>query len=114
MGMQLAHEMLGRVLVVKPLETRIDGTVATEFRSAMKAFIEDGQEAIVLDLSEVDFLDSTGLGTLVATLKMLRGKGQLVISGASGKVVSLFKITRMDQVFRTFATTNEAVTALLI
>jgi anti-sigma B factor antagonist len=110
--MQLVHEVIGKVVVVKPLETRIDGTVATEFRNEMVAFIEEGAEALVLDLSEVDLMDSTGLGALVASLKMLRGKGELVISGASGKVTSLFKLTKIDRVFRVFTNRDDAVAAL--
>ena len=111
--MQLVHEKIGKVVVVKPLETRIDGTVAAEFRNEMGAIIEEGAEALVLDLSAVDLMDSTGLGALVASLKMLRGKGEMVISGASGKVTSLFKITRMDQVFRIFANRDDAVAAFI-
>jgi anti-sigma B factor antagonist len=111
--MQLAHEKISQVLVVKPLETRIVGVVSTEFKQAMAAFIDEGQEAIVLDLSEVDLMDSTGLGAIFASLKMLRGKGDLVVAGASGKVMSLFKITEMDQIFRIFANRDDAVGALL-
>jgi anti-sigma B factor antagonist len=79
----------------------------------MGGFINEGQELIVLDLSEVDFVDSSGLGAIVASLKMLGGKGDLVISGASDKVMSLFKLTRMDRVFQIFATRDEAVARLL-
>jgi len=111
--MQLAQEKIAQVLVVKPLEARIVGVVATEFKQAMETFIDEGQEAIVLDLSEVDLMDSTGLGALVASLKMLRGKGEMVISGASGKVTSLFKITKMDQIFRIFANRDDAVAAFI-
>ena len=111
--MQLAQEKIAQVLVVKPLETRIVGVVSTEFKHAMETFINEGQEAIVLDLSEVDLMDSMGLGAIFASLKMLRGKGDLVVSGVSGKVMSLFKITEMDQIFRIFANRDDAVAALL-
>jgi len=111
--MQLVHEMIDKVLVVKPLEKRMDAFVASDFRGRMGAFIGEGQELIVLDLSDVDFVDSSGLGAIVASLKMLGGKGDLAIAGASDKVMSLFKLTRMDRVFQIFATRDEAVAKLL-
>jgi anti-sigma B factor antagonist len=111
--MQLVHEQIGKLLVVKPLEKRMDAFVAPDFRGQMGAFISEGQQLIVLDLSEVDFVDSSGLGAIVASLKMLGGKGDLVIAGASDKVMSLFKLTRMDRVFQIFAGKEEAVARLL-
>jgi anti-sigma B factor antagonist len=111
--MQLVHEQIDKVLVVKPLEKRMDAFVAPDFRGHMGAFINEGQQLIVLDLSEVDFVDSSGLGAIVASLKMLGGKGDLVIAGASDKVMSLFKLTRMDRVFQIFAGKDEAVARLL-
>jgi anti-sigma B factor antagonist len=111
--MQLVHEKIDKVLVVKLLEKRIDAFIAADFRGQMGVFINEGQELIVLDLTEVDFVDSSGLGAIVASLKMLGGKGDLVIAGASDKVMSLFKLTRMDRVFQIFATRDEAVAKLL-
>jgi anti-sigma B factor antagonist len=111
--MQLVHEKIDKVLVVKPLEKRMDAFIAIDFRGQMGAFISEGQELIVLDLSEVDFVDSSGLGAIVASLKMLGGKGDLVIAGASDKVMSLFKLTRMDRVFQIFTGKDEAVAKLL-
>jgi anti-sigma B factor antagonist len=111
--MQLVHEKIDKVLVVKLLEKRIDAFIAADFRGQMGVFINEGQELIVLDLTEVDFVDSSGLGAIVASLKMLGGKGDLVIAGACDKVMSLFKLTRMDRVFQIFATKDEAVAKLL-
>jgi anti-sigma B factor antagonist len=111
--MQLIHEIMAGVLVVKPLEKRLDASIAADFKGQMGAFLNEGHELIVLDLSEVDFMDSSGLGAIVSSLKMLGGKGDLAIAGASPKVVSLFKLTRMDRVFLIFANKEDAVARLL-
>lgn len=56
----------------------------------------------------VEFMDSSSLGTMVGILKMVGGKGDLMISGAQGIVADLFKLTRMDRVFRMTASVDEA------
>jgi len=111
--MQLVHEKKGSVVVVKPLEKRMDATIAADFKTQMGILINEGQVLFVLDLSEVDFVDSSGLGAIVASLKMLGGKGDLVIASAGEKVMKLFKLTRMDRVFQVFPTSDEALAQLL-
>ena len=111
--MQLVHEKKGKVVVVKPLEKRMDATIAADFKTQMGVLINEGQALFVLDLSEVDFVDSSGLGAIVASLKMLGGKGDLVIASAGEKVMKLFKLTRMDRVFQVFPTSDEALAQLV-
>lgn len=110
--MQLVEERAGKALVVKPLEKRFDALVATDFKERMGDLIRDGQEWLILDLEEVDFIDSSGLGAIVASLKMLGGKGDLLIAGPSDKVMGLFRLTRMDRVFQVFKTRDEALASL--
>jgi len=107
--MQLHYEKIGDVLVVKPLEKRMEASVALDFKEKIAGFINDGNDFIVLDLSAVDFIDSSGLGAIVSILKMLGRRGDLVISGVRQTVMSMFKLTRMDRVFRMFPDRVEAV-----
>jgi anti-sigma B factor antagonist len=72
----------------------------------MEALIADGHTQIILDISTLTFMDSSSLGAMVAVLKAVGVQGKLVVSGATGIVRELFKLTRMDQVF-TLATTIE-------
>jgi anti-sigma B factor antagonist len=110
--MQLVHEKTGKVVVVKPLEKRLDASIAVDFKKQIGALINEGQELFILDLSQVDFVDSSGLGAIVASLKMLGGKGDFLIAGAGEKVMNLFKLTRMDRVFEVFPTRDEALARL--
>jgi len=100
------------VLVVQPLYTRLDAQEAEGFKAHLGQRIQEGQAKIVLDLSRVDFIDSSGLGAIVASLKRLGGHGSLSLCGIRGPIVSLFKLTRMDRVFPMFATEEEAIAAL--
>lgn len=110
--MEFQCEQRGSVSIVKPLERRMDARTAPEFRRQMDELIAAGHRKLVLDLSEVDFLDSSGLGAIVSSLKALGDDGHLLVVGTRPPVASLFKLTRMDKVFRMFPQTADAVAAV--
>lgn len=86
--------------LVRIEEKRIDAVNAPELRQQINELANTGKTRIILDISNVTFMDSSGLGVLVSILKMLGGAGELIIAGANGIVADLFKLTRMDRVFR--------------
>jgi anti-sigma B factor antagonist len=110
--MQLEQRIEDGVAIAKPLERRLDARSAASFKDAMADLVRSGQERIALDLSEVEFVDSSGLGAIVSTLKQLGGRGDLVICGARDTVMSMFKLTRLDRVFQMFPDQREAVAVL--
>ena len=110
--MRFEHTKMGNVLVARVLDNRIVAEVAPRFKHQLIDYISEGNRAIVLDMRAVNFIDSSGLGALVSSLKAIGNDGDLVLSGAGGTVASMFKLTRMDKVFRMFGTTEEAVAAL--
>jgi len=80
-------------------ETRLDASVAPDFKAAMEAIIQSGNNQLILDISRLSFMDSSSLGAMVAVLKQVGGTGKMVVLGASGAVLELFKLTRMDRIF---------------
>jgi anti-sigma B factor antagonist len=110
--MQIEDRKEGKVLIVKIYDRRMDSTIAFEFKERMSEFIAQNNEFIILNISEVDFIDSSGLGAIVSSLKMLGGKGDLVICGIRETVMRMFKLTRMDKVFSIYDTEEEAMAAL--
>jgi anti-sigma B factor antagonist len=58
----------GGCLVVSLKEKRLDAVIAASFREALVARIDEGQRSIVLDMSQVSFMDSSGLGAVVYVL----------------------------------------------
>jgi anti-sigma B factor antagonist len=100
------------VPVVVPRMRRLDASVAPAFRQAVAQLVEGGDRRLVLDLAGVDFLDSSGLGSLVSILKALGTQGTLAVCGARGPVLALFKLTRMDKVFAIHADRAEALARL--
>jgi anti-sigma B factor antagonist len=110
--MQLQEQIDGRALVVKLLDPRFDASVAPMVRERFAELIREGHQRIALDISQVEFIDSSGLSAAVWVLKRLGEDGELVISGAQGAVMSIFRLTRLDKVFRIFPDTEMAIAAL--
>ena len=110
--MRIDEKVQGDVLVFK-LSGDLDSFSVTTARERMSRHIESGVYNIVVDLAEIEFMDSAGLRQLVGTLQvcMHRG-GDLVLVGANETVRDLLRITRLDTVFRTFETVEGAVDAL--
>ncbi len=76
-----------------------------------KHFEKLAAKKVVVDLTEVGYVDSSGLATLVEMLKKTKSQGgSLGLAGMSEKVRSLFEITKLDKLFPIFASQEEAVT----
>jgi anti-sigma B factor antagonist len=108
----LSTDLRENVLVVRVEEKRIDASKAPAFKDEMTRCIEAGHNQIVLDLSHVEFIDSSGLGALVTCLKRLGPRGSLAVAGATGAVSRLFTLTRMDRVFALHPNVDAAVEQL--
>ncbi len=110
--MQLEGKNIGEILMVKSLGKRIDASSAAEFKGKMVDWINSGHYRIALDLSEVDFIDSSGLGAIVSSLKTIGDRGDMVLFGLRDSVMSLFRLTRLTRVFQIFPSEEEAFKAL--
>ncbi len=97
--------------IVHVVEKRLDASSAVNFKTELKKQIDAGNKDIIIDLSEVDFIDSSGLGSLVSILKMVASEGTLSITGLQKKTEQIFKLTRMDTVFRLYPSVTEALEA---
>ncbi len=106
--MKIKTEIINKVLVVTCEGSRFDASFAQGFVKSMQNYIQKGYLDIVLDLSSVEFVDSTGLGAIVRCLKELNGRGHLVLCGVNVMVLSLFKMTRLENVFLQAADRSEA------
>lgn len=86
------------------------GPDATEFNEKLHELIDKGQKEIVADLSNVKFMNSSGLGILIGGLTTMRNAGgDLRIAGANKKIESLLMVTKLITVFESYRTVEEAV-----
>jgi anti-anti-sigma factor len=87
--------------IIKPAGV-LDGLQANELRHQVSELVASGNNLVLLDLADVNFIDSSGLGTLIAVLKMLRtAGGDLYLCSLAAPVQNLFALTRMDGIFET-------------
>ena len=111
--MEISAKIEEQMQVVSILESRIDAAVALDFKDTMRSATADGPETVVLDLGMVDFIDSSGLGAIVATMKHLSPARKLVLAGLTPAVDKVFRLTRMDSVFCMFMSMDEAKSNIL-
>jgi anti-sigma B factor antagonist len=100
------------ILIIHPDIQRLDASVAVSFKAKMADFINGGNKSIILNLSGIEFIDSSGLGSIVSSLKLIGKNGDLLLCGINRNVMSMFKLTRMDRVFQIFSSEYEAISSL--
>ena len=110
--MELATTTEEQMRIVSVQESRIDAAVAIEFKDAMRTETDNGPDLIVLDLSNVVFIDSSGLGAIVAAMKNMGADRRLALAGLTPTVARVFSLTRMDSVFSVFPTLEDALAEL--
>ncbi|MGY3439017.1 MULTISPECIES: STAS domain-containing protein [unclassified Marinovum] len=109
--MDMSSETNGGLQIVTVNADRIDAAVAIQFKDAMRARTRAPTPRVILDLSRVDFIDSSGLGAIVAAMKQLGADRRLDLAGLRPNVDSVFRLTRMDTVFALFPTLDAALMA---
>ena len=73
--MRFEENKVGDVLVAKVLDGRIAADIAPRFKAHLAEYMTNGNRSIVLDLAAVTFIDSSGLGALVSSLKSMEQTG---------------------------------------
>ncbi len=110
--MNILHERLNAVDIVK-LAHRLTAADITAARYLINDIIRNGNAKLLLDISDLGFIDSRGLGLLVGSREEARKhKGDLFLLAPKPEVRALLELTRLDQVFRIFNNQTEAVIAL--
>ena len=95
------------VKVVQPSGI-LDGITVNSLRREISDIVEGGANIVLVDFQDVTFMNSSGLGALVSTLKVVRSAGaELFLCSLSDQVKIIFELTKMDRVFKTLANRDE-------
>lgn len=89
-------------IIVKPVYNRIDAAISKEFKEELLNLISLGEKNILIDLENVEYIDSLGLSVLISILKVLKGKGEIILTNLNEIVTIYFNLTRMDRVFKIY------------
>jgi anti-sigma B factor antagonist len=107
----LTEPLDDRSAVIRP-RGRLNMVAAPRLRALINETVESGRPTLVVDLSETEFMDSSGLGALVAGLKTARqAGGDLRVAAPTAQVEMVFQLTRLDRVLRPYPTVEGAVGA---
>jgi anti-sigma B factor antagonist len=106
--MDIRFEEQGGTLVATPLIKRLDAQAASEFRRVLGDRAA-GARVVVVSLAQVAFIDSSGLAALISVLKRVPAGGQLRLAHANSAVRSLLSLTRLEKVFPSFDTVEQAL-----
>jgi anti-sigma B factor antagonist len=100
------------VTIIELTGNVMGGPDATILNDQLHKLIDENKKKVVVDLDEVKFINSSGLGMLIGGLTTLRNSGgELKLARASKKIEDLLKMTKLTTVFDIHKTVNEAVTA---
>lgn len=96
--MELKSRELEGWIVLTPDVDRLDAHIAEAFKRCLFSSINSGAQHLVLDLSRVQFLDSSGLGAIVHAVQRLGIEGRLAIASPTEAVALMLELTHMDEV----------------
>ncbi len=112
MDLSLTTRTEGKATVVA-VGGEIDVYTAPQLRERVVELVAAGSYDLVLDLSGVEFLDSTGLGVLVGALNRVRAHdGSLVLVLTAERILKVFEITGLRKVFPIYPTVDEAISSV--
>lgn len=99
----------GRTHVIE-VEGQVDLYSAPEFKERTGRVIDQGSTRVIIDLSRVGFMDSTGLGVLVGALKRLRAaRAELLLVVTDYDIERLFELTGLDRTFKMYRSRDDAL-----
>ena len=108
--MKLQDRIENGVVILEPSGKIMGGPDASLLKDKLLAYIEKDQKKIVIDLSRVDWMNSTGLGILISGYSTLRNhEGQLKLANVTDKIHSLLVITKLVTVFDSYDSLEAAI-----
>jgi anti-sigma B factor antagonist len=108
--MNIKTEPNGKVMVLMVREERLDAHNSDELKVEVNRLFENGTKNLLVDLKEVRFIDSSGLGVLVSGFKNASThQGSIKLCSLQTQVKSMFELTRLHRVFDIYQTIDEAL-----
>ena len=107
--MEIKDERTNGIDVLR-LVGRLDASSANDLKEKVAALVQDKRLNLVIDMAAIDFIDSSGLGSLVSSLRSVnKHGGDIKISSLKDSVRSIFELTRLHRIFEIFDDTQGAV-----
>ncbi len=99
--------------IIRLCEERLDANNSEEFKKLLNLAFEKGAGNVIVDMKDVRFIDSSGLGALVSGFKNASTRhGTLKVAAIHGQVRSMFELTRLHRAFDIYPSAEEALETL--
>jgi anti-sigma B factor antagonist len=100
----------GDLAEVVTVAGEIDIATYGQLRAALIEAVDEGTGTVIVDMSGVDWIDSTGIGTMVGALKRARAKhGTVQVAGAPDRIAKHFQVTGLSKLCGMYATVDDAL-----
>ncbi|MBN1540982.1 STAS domain-containing protein [candidate division KSB1 bacterium] len=110
--MQLKERMQDDVAILELKGKLMGGSETQEIHTKIKELVEEGKTKVIIDLGNVTWMNSTGLGAIMSSYSTLRNAdGDLKLIRVTEKVKSLFMVTKLITIFDTFESEKKALAA---
>jgi anti-sigma B factor antagonist len=108
--MKLNDRIQDDIVILEPKGKIMGGPDASLLHDKLHDYIEQNKKKVIIDLSKVDWMNSTGLGILISGLTTIRNNnGELKLANLTKKVQSLLTITKLVSVFEAYDSIDEAI-----
>lgn len=108
--MKLVKETKGKVTILRLQEDRLDHVISSPLKTELLQFAQDKGSFLLLDLNQVEFVDSSGLGAILFGIRQMRGgEGALKLVNLQPRVLALIKIAKLDNVIESYDDETEAI-----
>jgi anti-sigma B factor antagonist len=110
MSLEIEQKEIEGIVILELHGRLVVGTESTDFRRKITALISEDHKSIILDMKHLDYIDSTGLGTLVvAHMQLQKAGGSVKLLNVSKRSVQLLILTKLSTVFEMFDEEQSAI-----
>ena len=112
--MAFVKENKDGITIIKIENERLDSVIASDLKTELLLLVDGGVSKILLDLSHVNYADSSGLGALLFGLRQLKNLGgQMKLLAANNKVMNLIRIARLDELLLNYEEKSGALASFV-
>ena len=110
MSIKSRTEQRGRIAIIEVRGSLVGDSETDEFRSAVLDFIEQGNKCLVVNMQKVNYMNSSGIGSVIsAYTSYTKAGGEVKLAGLTSNVLNLLAVTKLIDVFDVYDSVDEAI-----
>ena len=112
MDFHISEKLLSDKLALLKVKGRLDAVAAPDLKSKLKELVAGSHVKVIIDLTDVSFIDSSGSAALVSGFRAAREAGGTIkLAGLREQTMMVFKLTRLDRVFEIHSDVEAAISS---